>query len=91
MLQKEGVEEHTGEEAMRFPKRRWCSGLLWVLAGLSIAVSSRAFSQSAEPALIIPSPSYDMGAVWEGETISHAFEVKNEGTAKLEILEVKPG
>ena len=43
------------------------------------------------PHLVITSPEYDAGRVGEGETISHAFEVKNTGEAELRILSVKPG
>jgi len=70
---------------------RWRSTLVWVVTGIAILVSAQVFGQGGEPALVIPSPSFDMGVVWEGETISHAFEVKNEGKAELKILEVKPG
>jgi hypothetical protein len=86
------VDVHMREEAMGFRQRRWVSGVLGVLVGLSIvAIGSRVLGQGAEPVLTIPAPSHDMGTVWEGETMSHAFEVKNEGTAELKILEVKPG
>lgn len=79
------------EETMHQPRGRWHSGLIWILTGFAILVSAQGLSQSVEPALVIPSPSRDVGAVWEGDTISHAFEVRNEGTAELKILEVRPG
>jgi hypothetical protein len=81
----------TGEAIMQSSRRRWRPVLLSALSGLCIVVGSQAFGQGGKPALVIPSPSYDMGGVWEGQTISHAFEVKNEGAAELKILEVKPG
>ena len=67
------------------------SALIWVLAGIAVLISAQVFGQGGQPALVITSPSVDLGAVWEGDTISHAFEVKNEGKAELKILEVKPG
>lgn len=76
---------------MQSLRRQWRPVLLWALAALGIVMVSQAFSQSGEPTSVLPSPSYDAGVVWEGETISHAFEVKNEGKGELRILEVKPG
>jgi hypothetical protein len=61
------------------------------MTGIAFLISAQVFGQSGEPALVITSPSFDVGAVWEGDTISHAFEVKNEGKAELKILDVKPG
>ena len=61
---------------------------LITLLGLSAA---RADTEKATPALIIPAPRHDAGSHWEGETVSHTFEVKNGGGAELRILNVKPG
>lgn len=76
---------------MQSLRRQWCPVLLWALAALGIVMVSQAFSQAAEPTLAIPSPAHDAGVVWEGETISHTFEVRNEGAGELRILEVRPG
>ncbi len=76
---------------MQSLRRQWRPILLWALAALGIVMVSQAFSQGGEPTLVLPSPSYDAGVVWEGETISHTFEVRNEGRGELRILEVKPG
>ena len=76
---------------MHYPGSPWRSVFIWMVAGLTILISPQVFSQIGEPALVMTSPSFDVGAVWEGDTISHAFEVKNEGKAELKILEVKPG
>ena len=43
------------------------------------------------PHLAIDAASYDVGEVYEGETIVHAFTVKNTGTAELSIKDVKAG
>jgi hypothetical protein len=79
------------EETMHQSKGRWRFALIWAVTGIAILISAPVFAQGGEPALVITSPSFDMGVVWEGDTISHAFEVKNEGKAELKILEVKPG
>jgi hypothetical protein len=76
---------------MQSLRRQWRPVLLWALAGLGIVVGSQAFGRGGEPTLVFPSPSYDAGVIWEGETLSHSFEVRNEGKGELRILEVKPG
>ncbi|HYA02809.1 MAG TPA: hypothetical protein VEI04_06820 [Syntrophobacteria bacterium] len=76
---------------MQSLRRQWRPVLLWALTGLGIVMGSQAFSQGGEPTLAIPSPTYDAGVVWEGETLSHSFEVRNEGKGELRILEVRPG
>jgi len=76
---------------MQHPRRQCHPVLIWAVAGLAILVSAQVLGQGGEPALVITSPNFDVGVVWEGDTISHAFEVKNEGKAELKILEVKPG
>jgi hypothetical protein len=76
---------------MHQAKVGWWSVLILVMTGFAMFISAQVFGQAGEPALVITSPSFDVGAVWEGDTISHAFEVKNEGKAELKILDVKPG
>jgi len=44
-----------------------------------------------QPRIVLDATTFDAGKVWEGEEVSHAFTVKNEGTAMLEIKNVKPG
>ena len=44
-----------------------------------------------QPHLVIDSPSYDVGEVWEGEEIIHPFIIKNTGKAQLDIKNVKAG
>jgi hypothetical protein len=53
--------------------------------------ASRAAAQGGEPVMVISSPNYGAGTIWEGETLSHAFEVRNEGNAELKIFHVAPG
>jgi hypothetical protein len=44
-----------------------------------------------QPRISIDAISFDAGEVWEGDTVSHTFTVKNTGTAELEIKKVKTG
>lgn len=73
------------------------SSLKWqlvLLVGLAACFSS-SFAQAdaleAKPVMEMPSPRYDAGTQWEGEVVTHAFEVKNTGSSELTILSVKPG
>jgi hypothetical protein len=84
-------KEWMREETMHQPSRRHHPVLIWVITGIAILIYAQVFAQDDEPVLAIASPSFDAGAVWEGDTISHAFKVKNEGKAELRILEVRPG
>ena len=52
---------------------------------------TRAVGDDNQPAMVIPVKQYDAGTHWQGETVSHTYEVRNEGTAELTIVRVKPG
>ena len=54
-------------------------------------IVSHADSSPAKPTLEIPSPRHDAGTHWEGEVVSHTYQVKNTGSEVLRILSVKPG
>lgn len=74
-----------------FSKLRW---QVILIAGLIAAVNptvSQAKSAAAKPVLEIPSPRHDAGTHWEGEVVSHTFQIKNSGSEVLRILNVKPG
>ena len=74
-----------------FSKLRW---QVILIAGLIAAVNptvSQANPGAAKPTLDIPSPRYDAGTHWEGEVVSHTYQVKNTGSEELRILSVKPG
>jgi hypothetical protein len=43
------------------------------------------------PKMILEEPEFDFGVVKEGEVVSHAFRVLNQGDQSLEIRKVKPG
>jgi len=48
-------------------------------------------SPAKVPHIVIDAAQYDVGEIYEGETIVHAFTVKNTGTAELSIKDVKAG
>lgn len=58
------------------------------ILGLSVPPVNAA---EAGPVLLIPLPHHDAGTRWEGESVTHSFEIRNEGNAELKILKVKPG
>lgn len=48
-------------------------------------------AEAAIPKAVMPVVTYNFGDVRRGESISHVFIIKNEGTADLVIKEFKPG
>ena len=61
-----------------------------IIGGLGYSVPGVRAAEG-RPILVIPSPRYDAGSLWEGEKVSHTFEVKNTGSATLRIFNVQPG
>jgi len=77
---------------MNFLKRlKWSIVLFPFLVVALSPLASQADSAAAKPVLDIPSPRYDAGTHWEGEVVSHTYQVKNTGSEELRILSVKPG
>ena len=74
-----------------FSKLRWQVILFTFLVVALSPLVSQADSSAAKPTLEIPSPRQDAGTHWEGEVVSHTFQVKNSGSEELRILNVKPG
>jgi hypothetical protein len=67
---------------------------MMVLVGLILVIYpivAQAVAPEAKPVVEIPSPRHDAGTHWEGEIVTHGFEVKNTGSGELRILNVKPG
>jgi len=65
-----------------------------LFVGLILAVCpsfSQAVAPEAKPVVEITSPRHDAGTHWEGDIVTHGFEVKNTGSSELKILNVKPG
>jgi hypothetical protein len=54
-------------------------------------IVAQAVAPEAKPVVEITSPRHDAGTHWEGEVVTHGFEVKNTGTSELRIISVKPG
>jgi hypothetical protein len=48
-------------------------------------------SAKGTPQLFLASHQHNVGEVWEGTQIIHAFSLKNQGTAELTIKNVKAG
>jgi hypothetical protein len=77
---------------MNFLKRlKWSIVLFTLLVTALSPLLSQADSPTAKPILEIPSPRHDAGTHWEGEVVSHTYQVKNTGSEVLRILSVKPG
>jgi hypothetical protein len=74
-----------------FSKLRWHVILIAGLIAAANPIVSQADSPAAKPSLEIPSPRHDAGTHWEGEVVSHTYQVKNTGSEELRILSVKPG
>ena len=74
-----------------FSKLRWQVILFTFLVVALSPLASQADSSAAKPALMIESPRHDAGPHWEGEVVSHTYQVKNTGSEELRILSVKPG
>jgi hypothetical protein len=72
-------------------KLKWSIVLFTVLVTALYPVVSQADSSATKPVLEIPSPRHDAGSHWEGEVVSHTYQVKNTGGEVLRILSVKPG
>ena len=70
---------------------KWSIILLTVMLVALAPLVSQADSSAARPILEIPSPRHDAGTHWEGEVVSHTYQIKNTGTEELRILSVKPG
>ena len=60
-----------------------------LLASLAAAVASAA-DAPAVPRIYLPEAKYEFGRVNAGETVEHLFEVRNVGTAVLQIERVQP-
>ena len=63
-----------------------------ILAGLALlfATAVAAEEPQPKPKAVVPTPIYDGGVVQKGAKVIHDFEVKNEGDADLQILDVRP-
>jgi hypothetical protein len=44
----------------------------------------------AAPRIVVDQPVHHFGRIWAGDDVRHAFVVRNEGTARLTVRDVKP-
>lgn len=70
--------------------RRKSGTLIVALAALVWLSLPFAAGQDGQPKAVYPAMVHDFGTVERGATLEHTFIVRNEGTAPLEILSVKP-
>jgi len=71
-------------------KKCWFMGLISLSMLLFCCFSSLA-QEAKGPRMALKEWAFDFKEVREGEVISHAFEVRNEGDQVLKIVQVKPG
>ena len=60
------------------------------LAGGHVAAVAQE-QEEDKPRILIEKMRHDLGEVFEQPTYKHGFQVKNQGTADLDIRQVKPG
>jgi hypothetical protein len=75
-----------GKRAMNKSTLRLAAAL-WLIVGWMIPVANAA----GVPAAVVTSPIYRFDPVIEGTEIEHAFVIRNNGTAPLEIIKVETG
>ena len=63
--------------------------MLVVAATVGIYCSLSQGWAAGSPKAIVPTPSYDFGTITQGETVSHCFELDNNGTAPLTITRME--
>lgn len=64
--------------------------VLAIAAPFAIGQEKAASTEKAAPRLTLVEPLKDFGTVPKGEKLTYSFEVKNTGTADLEIISAKP-
>ncbi|OGR28850.1 MAG: hypothetical protein A2277_20595 [Desulfobacterales bacterium RIFOXYA12_FULL_46_15] len=66
---------------------------IFPLFGLFLLISFLTFFSGPalaeqKPEAVLPERVFDFKSVWEGDTVTHDFILKNKGTAPLEVLKV---
>lgn len=62
-----------------------------LMLAMTVVVACSVFGAEPLPKILIVTPSYDFGRIFEAETYTHVFEVRNTGESELKIERVKPG
>lgn len=60
------------------------------ILGLLALSLNTAVADTAGPKMSLPEPNFDLGEVFEDQSLSHVFEVKNTGDAPLVIKDIDP-
>src|SRR5579885_278720 len=74
-------------------KRQITTAILTLAALVALAaIPATLFAQGAagKPKAVAVEPIADVGSVAKGDSVSHDFVIKNEGTAPLELTRVEP-
>ncbi len=87
----ETTGEGNGSKMKFYRSMKWLVILFIGLTACFYSNFAQAVAPEAEPVVEIPAPRHDAGTHWEGEVVSHSFEVRNSGNGELKILSVKPG
>lgn len=85
------AEEKTASQEVKSPSFTVKGANVTPVKQESLEKQSGETASGAQPSLSIESPSHNVGEIWEGQDIIHSFTVKNTGTGKLVIKNVKAG
>lgn len=69
--------------------RKFAVGCL--MLAMTVVVACSVFGAEPQPKILIANPNYDLGRIFEAETYTHVFQIKNTGKSELKIERVKPG
>ena len=62
-----------------------------LMLAMTVVMACSVFGAEPRPQILIVTPNYDFGPIFEAETYTHVFEVRNTGESELKIERVKPG
>ena len=85
------AEENTAAQQVKSPSFTVKGANITTVTQESVEKQSGQNATGDQPHLSIDPSSYNVGEIWEGNDIIHSFTVKNTGTAKLVIKNVKAG
>jgi len=66
-------------------------GVFFSISLVSLCLAIGRAQQTRGPKMVLPEKLYKAQAVMQGDIVSHAFPVLNEGDQPLEIKRVQPG
>ena len=75
----------------RFHHRRYLIFALAVLTPIFIYGPLALADQHQAPKMVLKERDFDFGEVRQGKTITHSFEVRNQGDVILTIKKINPG